>query len=561
MAETGTGSGSQLRSPPIPSPVAAPHSGPVPQKLPLALERIYRRMEVPEACWGLPSGAIIAFCHSLRVPAGLRVGDELRLDRWQVEFVRDVYDVRHADGRRKRRQAVLSVARRNGKTATSSALALAHLAGPIRRPGGIIYSAATSREQAEISYRYLRDMIRLTPQLGEVLAIIESRKRVVHRQNLGYYAAVSAESRGKYGVGVDVAIIDELAQHKSDELFQALRTSQGSQAEPLCLILGTQAADDTHFYSQMIDYGLKIRNGEFEDDSFTCHVYAADDGCDLADESQWAKANPALGKHRDESELRDTVIQASRSPGLESRVRNLYLNQRIAAFAPYLSPGIWKLGGRAPDEALLYSGRPVYGGLDLSTTLDLTALTLAVNDDEGNAHLFPFVWTPGDTLDGRALRDRAPYRAWMTNGLLTAVPGSAIDYDFVAQEIGELFRKGVALAKVNVDRWKVSFLRQSLSRFGVEVPLADFGQGFKDMAPAVDMFEALALEGRLVHGNHPLLMWAVSNIAIERDAAGNRKATKAKSIGRIDPAIAAIMAVAAMKLQTETEVNVEAMIG
>ncbi|MET0941454.1 MAG: terminase TerL endonuclease subunit [Mesorhizobium sp.] len=550
-----------MRSPPIPTPNAAPASGPARQKLPLALEHIYRRMEVPEMCWGLPSGAIIAFCHGLRVPAGLRVGDELRLDGWQVEFVRDIYDVRHADGRRKRRQAILSVARRNGKTATSSALALSHLAGPMRRPGGIIYSAATSREQAEISYRYLRDMIRLTPQLGEVLAIVESRKRVVHRQNLGYYAAVSAESRGKYGVGVDVAIIDELAQHRTDELYTALRTSQGSQAEPLCLILGTQAADDTHFYSQMIDYGLKIRNGEFEDDSFTCHIYAADDGCDLDDKAQWAKANPALGKHRDHDELADTVTQASRSPGLESRVRNLYLNQRIAASAPYLSPSVWRLGSAKPDEALLYSGRPIYGGLDLSTTLDLTALTLAVSDDDGAIHLFPYVWTPGDTLDARASRDRAPYRAWTKNGFMTSIPGSAIDYDFVAQEIGELERKGVFFERINVDRWKVSFLKQSFSRFGVSVPLHDFGQGFKDMAPAVDMFEALALDGRLVHGNHPLLAWAVSNIAIERDAAGNRKATKAKSIGRIDPAIAAIMAVAAMKLQTEAEINVEAMIG
>ncbi|WP_280107463.1 terminase TerL endonuclease subunit [Sinorhizobium fredii] len=325
------------------------------------------------------------------------------------------------------------------------------------------------------------------------------------------------------------------------------------------MIISTQAPADDHILSELIDYGLKIRAGEIDDDTFTVHLYAADPGCDLLDERQWKKANPALGDYRDIDEFRAAMKRATKVGSLEARLRNLYLNQRVQAKAPFLSPDVWRRNNRPVLEDLLYDGRPVYGGLDLSYRTDLSALVMAVEDDQRNVHLIPRVWTPGDTLDERGLRDRAPYRVWANRGFLVPVPGEVLDYDFLAADVGEL-SASISFTTVNYDQWRIDVLKQSFNRLGVAVPLQAFGQGYKSMSPAIEIFEELAVKGKLFHGGHPVMRWCVSNAVIEMDAAGNRKLTKSKSFGRIDVAVAAVMAVAACRLQTENEVDVESMV-
>jgi phage terminase large subunit-like protein len=521
---------------------------------------IFRDNDVPKQDWHLPSGKIIAFAHGLVVPAGRFVGKPLRLRKFQMDFIRDVYNPVTPKGLRKRKQAVLSVGRRNGKTLLASVIVLVHLVGPCKRQNSVIASAATTRKQAGIVYRFVAQMVRMNPLLTRHLKIIDSTKHVVHKQDGSLYSAIAAEAGGQFGEGLDLVVYDELAQAKNPNLYDTLMTSLGSQVEPLMMIISTQAPADDHILSELIDYGLKIRAGEIEDDSFTVHLYAADANCDLLDQKQWMNANPALGDYRDADEFGTSMNRAVKVPSLENRLRNLYLNQRVQAKAPFLSPSIWKLGEeRQPDENLLYDGRPVYGGLDLSFRTDLSAIVLSAKDDDGNIHLFPRIWTPADTLTERALRDRAPYEAWAKRDLLIPVPGSVLDYDFLAQDVADLASK-TAFSKINYDRWRIDVLKQAFARMGVILPLAPMGQGYKDMSPAIEIFEQLAIDGKIVHGGHAVLRWCVSNAVIDMDPAGNRKVTKAKSFGRIDAAVAAIMAVAASELQTENMVDIAAMI-
>jgi len=226
-----------------------------------------------------------------------------------------------------------------------------------------------------------------------------------------------------------------------------------------------------------------------------------------------------------------------------------------------LTPDVWKLGDAPIDVAMFSDGRPVFGGLDLSSTIDLTALVLAAEDDAGNVHLLPRAWTPGDTWTERMLNDRAPYDAWVRAGQLIAVPGKAIDCDWVAMALAKVGEQ-MNLRQVNYDRWAIKQLKQAMDRLGINAPLEPMGQGFMDMSPAVKAFQLLAVNGRVRHGNHPLLRWCFSNAVVVRDAADNCKLDKSKAYGRIDVAVAAVMAIGALKATTATpEYDVAALIG
>jgi phage terminase large subunit-like protein len=339
-------------------------------------------------------------------------------------------------------------------------------------------------------------------------------------------------------------------------------TSLGSQVEPLMMIISTQAASDAHLLSELIDYGLKIQQGEIEDDSFTVHLYTSPIELPLDDRKGWYAANPSLGDYRDLKEFEQTIFRAMKVPSLEASIRNLYLNQRVQAKAPFLTPNVWKLNEGAVNDALFYDcARAVFGGLDLSARTDLSALVWAVEDDEENVHLRCRVWTPQDTIFERGARDRAPYPAWAEQEKLIPVPGAALDYDFIAADMADDAATMPNVARVAYDPWRIAILKQSFQRLGIAIPLVEMGQGFKAISPCIDAFEELALRGKLRHGGHPVLRWCISNAVVTRDAADNRKLDKSKAFGRIDVAQAAVMAVGAMKVNTETILDLAAMIG
>lgn len=493
-------------------------------------------------------GFIETFC---LVPEGKLVGRPMRLEPFQKKFIYEVFD--NPAGTRR---AILSMARKNGKTALIAALLLCFVAGPLAIRNAQIVSGAMSREQAAIVFSLAAKMVRMSEELSQLVRIVPSPKRLVGLVRNVEYQAKSAEAKTAHGLSPLVAILDEVGQVEgpTSRFVDAIETSQGAYESPLLIVISTQAPTDADLLSLMIDDALTG-----SDPRTVCHLYAAPKDSELDDEEAWAAANPGLDTLRSRSDLAEQIREAMRLPAKENSVRNLLLNQRVQRMAPFLSPSVWKLGEQAVNFELFHPGRPVYGGLDLSRRTDLSALVLAAEDDDGLVHLLPTIWTPADTLLARGQRDRAPYRAWADQGFLTAVTGSVLDYDFLAVGVGELSGK-MDIGRVAYDRWNIDVFKQALNREGVIVDMMPFGQGYKDMSPAIAVFEELAVGGRLVHGGHPVLSWCISNAVIERDAADNRKLTKAKSVGRIDAAVAAVMAVAAMKLQTEAVIDVSTLV-
>ena len=472
-----------------------------------------------------------------RVPEGKHVGKSIVLSQFQRDFITAIYD-----GEQQTRRAYLSIARKNGKSALIAAILLAYIAGPEAVKNSQIISGARSREQAALVYKLAAKMVALNPALAKVVRPIPSSKCLIGLARNVEYKAISAEAGTAHGLSPVLAILDEVGQIKGeyDAFVEAIETSQGAYDEPLLIAISTQAATDGDLFSIWLD--------DAEQDPHTvAHVYAAPDDCDLLDEEAWRQANPALGEFRSLEELRSSAQQAARMPSKENSFRWLYLNQRIDASSPFVSRTVWKENAADPGEI----EGPVWGGLDLSEVADLTAFVM-VNPKGNNWGVHSTFWLPGDGLSDKAKADRVPYDRWHSEGFLNASPGVTVDYAFVAEYLAAIMEKH-DVRRIAFDRWNMRHLKPWLEKAGFaeaqiegdDAIFQPFGQGYASMSPALRDLEAELLNGRVMHGDHPVLEMCARNAVVQADPAGNRKLTKAKSRGRIDGMVALAMAMSA----------------
>lgn len=492
--------------------------------------------------WELPGLSrgerVVAFMEALPVTKGFGVGRTVVLEPFQRDWIMSIYRDGD-DGLREVRTGLLSVARGNGKTVLCAGLALAHLVGPEAEQRGECYSAAATKEQAALIFAEMEATIMATPWMAARLNVRSFNKMIEDAVTGSIYKALASDGKSVHGLASSFVVCDELAQWHNRELFDVLRTSLGKREQPLLLVIGTQSPRAENVMSELVDYSSRLDSGEIDDPSFHGAVYAVPDDADPFDPANWPLANPALGKFRSERELMEEARRAQRMPTFEPAFRNLYMNQRVDAEPKAINPAEWERCGQPVDLAEL-AGRPCYGGLDLSSTRDLSALSLYFPEDGGA--LVVTCWCPKDNLAEREETDRVPYRTWSKQGLIEATPGKAIDKHFIASRLAEAAAR-FDLRGLAFDRWGMADLKAILNREGIALPLVDWGQGFASMGPAVDAFETAMLSDRLRHGMHPVLRWAAGNLVYEMDPAGLRKPSKNRSIDRIDPMVASIMAV------------------
>ncbi|MGE4125744.1 MAG: terminase large subunit [Pusillimonas sp.] len=483
------------------------------------------------------AGRVIAFIEKFCVtPEGAHVGKPMVLADFQKDFIRAVYD--NPNGTRR---AYLSIARKNGKSGLIAGLLLAHLVGPETKLNTQLVSGAMSRDQAALVFGLAAKMVQLSPRLSEAVRIVPSSKRLLGLNLNTEFRALAADGKTAHGLSPVLAILDEVGQIRGpqSDFIDAIVTSQGAHAEPLLLAISTQAASDADLLSVWLDDAKASK-----DPKIVSHVYEAPADADLMDVEAWKSANPALGLFRSEADLAEQMKQAQRMPSMENTARNLLLNQRVSTESPFVSPDVWRSCGAG---VLDFQDAPVYGGLDLSARTDLTALVL-VSKVGDTWHVQPHFWTPEQGLVDRARRDRTPYDLWARQGFLRATPGATVDYEVVARDIADIC-SDLNIQTIAFDRWRMDVLQRELDRLGVALPLTPHGQGFKDMAPALDSLEAELLNGRVAHGNHPVLTWNAANAVVTKDPAGNRKLDKARTTGRIDGMVALAMAMGAAAAQ------------
>ena len=404
-----------------------------------------------------------------------------------------------------------------------------------------VYGCAADRQQASIVFEVAADMIRMCPALNRRCKILTATKRIVYTPTNSFYQVLSAEAYSKHGFNIHGVVFDELHTQPNRKLFDVMTKGSGdARTQPLYFLI-TTAGTDTHSICYETHQKAKdILEGRKVDPTFCPVIYGADEGDDWTDPKVWKKANPSLGITVDIEKVRAACESAKQNPAEENSFRQLRLNQWVRQAVRWMPMEKWDKCAFAVNEEDL-EGRVCYGGLDLSSTTDITAFVLVFppRTEDEKYIILPYFWIPEDNLSLRVRRDHVPYDLWERQGFLQTTEGNVVHYGYIEQFI-ERLGKRFNIREIAYDRWGAVQMIQNLEGMGFTV--VPFGQGFKDMSPPTKELMKLVLEERIAHGGHPALRWMMDNIYIRTDPAGNIKPDKEKSTEKIDGAVTTIMA-------------------
>ena len=481
----------------------------------------------------------VMFIESLCHTKGTWAGKPFELIDWQEQIIRDLFGVLKPNGYRQFNTAYIEIPKKQGKSELAAAVALLLLCGDGEERAEV-YGCAADRNQAKIVFDVAVDMVRFCPALSKRVKILESQKKITYLPTNSSYQVLSADVANKHGFNTHGVIFDELHTQPNRKLFDVMLQGSGdARMQPLYFLITTAGNDTNSICYEVHQKAIDIAEGRKVDPTFYSVIYGAAEDEDWTDPKVWKKANPSLGITVGIDKVKAACESAQQNPGEENAFRQLRLNQWVKQSVRWMPMDKWDACAFPVSEDDL-EGRICYGGLDLSSTTDITAFVLVFPplDEEDKYYVLPYFWIPEETLDFRVRRDHVPYDLWERQGTLMTTEGNVVHYGYIEKFIERLGEK-FNIREIAFDRWGAVQMVQNLEGMGFTV--VPFGQGFKDMSPPTKELMKLVLEEKIAHGGHPVLRWMMDNIYIRTDPAGNIKADKEKSTEKIDGAIATIM--------------------
>ena len=482
----------------------------------------------------------VMFIESLTHTKGTWAGKPFELIDWQEQIIRDLFGVLKPNGYRQFNTAYIEIPKKMGKSELAAAVALLLCCGDGEERAEV-YGCAADRQQATIVFDVAADMVRMCPALNRRVKILASQKRIIYEPTNSFYQVLSAEAYSKHGFNIQGVVFDELHTQPNRKLFDVMTKGSGdARMQPLYFLITTAGNDTNSICYEVHQKAQDILDGRKLDPTFYPVIYGAEATEDWTDPKVWKKANPSLGITVGIDKVEAACESAKQNPGEENSFRQLRLNQWVKQAIRWMPMDKWDACAFPVSDDDL-EGRVCYGGLDLSSTTDITAFVLVFPplDEDDKYVVLPYFWVPEDTMDLRVRRDHVPYDLWEKQGFLETTEGNVIHYGYIEKFIeglGERFN----IREIAFDRWGAVQMVQNLEGMGFTI--VPFGQGFKDMSPPTKELMKLTLEKRIAHGGHPVLRWMMDNIFIRTDPAGNIKADKEKSTEKIDGAVATIMA-------------------
>lgn len=477
-------------------------------------------------------------------------GSPFILADWQKEHLRTLFGTVRPDGRRQFSETYWELPKKNGKSTLCAGIGLyGLLADNEDRPH--IYLAASCREQAMNVFRPAAEMVTNSPVLAKLCRVIDSTKTIIlEGRRDAFLKVVSADAGTQDGVEPHFVIFDELHRQRNWDLWSVLRKGQSTRRNPLMFAITTAGIrGETPICWEKREYARAVLSGAIQDPAFYPVIYGLEPEEDWADESNWLRVNPALGdpavdpsKFKNLHFVRQDFLQARRSPASENEFRRFELNQWVEQETRWIPLEEW-LECSAPFDPQSLIGCDCYAGLDLSTTVDISALVLAFRKDE-QTFLLPYFWMPEKTLTKREAQDNVPYRRWAAQGLIHVTPGNGIDYGFIRNQMREL-GKIYNILEVAHDPWNATQVAMELGNDDgfTMVPVR---QGFASLSAPTKEFERMVLDRLIRHNNNPVLTWMLDCVTVASDPAGNIKPVKPDRLStskRIDGVVASIMAV------------------
>lgn len=483
----------------------------------------------------------VTFIENLCHTKGKWAGTPFWLLPWQEQLIRDIFGIVKPDGNRQFRTAFVEICKKVGKSELAAAAVALYLLYADNEPSAEVYGAAADRQQASIVFDVAKQMVEMSPALMKRSKLMGATKRIVNYSNAGYYQVLSAEVGGKHGFSVSGLVFDEIHTQPNRQLYDVLtKGSSDARQNPLHFIITTAGNDRHSIAYELHTKAVDILEGRRVDPTFYPVVYGLKDDEDWEDEANWYKVNPSLGYTVDIERLRDAYREAKQNPADEITFKWLRCNMWVSSTVAWIPDAIYMRGNEPIDMDAL-AGRDCYAGLDLSSTGDITALVLIFppRDEEEKYVLLPYFWIPEETIPRRVKANSVPYDIWEKQGYIMSTEGNVIHYDFIEKFIMDLSEK-YHILEIAVDRWNATHVIQNLEDNGLT--MVPFGQGFASMSAPTKEFYRLLMEGKIIHGGHPVMRWMAGNVVVDTDPAGNIKVTKAKSKEKIDGIVAAIMA-------------------
>lgn len=506
-------------------------------------------------------------------------GKHFLLAPWQAFVVGSLFGWLTVDGYRRFRMAFIETGKGSGKSPLVAGIGLYGLVADGEQRAEI-YAAATKKDQAMILFRDAVAMVNLSPHLAS--RVVQSGRdekvwNLYYPNSFSFFKAISSDE-GQSGPRPHIGLIDEVHEHKTSSAVDMLRAGTKNRRRAMIVMITNSGSDKKSTAGQYHDLGVKVCRGDTDSDSFFAFICSLDKGDDpFKDESCWPKVNPSLDFIAEDQTdgipgrnyLREQVQEARGMPSKEAVVRRLSFCEWTQATSPWIGYDVWMQAEERVPMSMLRD-RPCVAGLDLASTTDLTAFVLLFYPTVADPHwrLLPYFWIPDHDLEERERRDQVPYRLWIKDGELETTPGRAISKLFVLRRL-QTICSYFDVRRVGYDRWRIEDLLQLMSEHDISLPeLLPFGQGYKDMGPAVDEFErrllgvarnpelinldpedweqvtdqALEEVETLRHDGNPVLTWCAGNAVTSEDPAGNRKPDKGKATARIDGIVASVMA-------------------
>ncbi|MEB4781415.1 terminase large subunit [Paenibacillus jamilae] len=488
----------------------------------------------------LASQHAIDFFGYLRHSKGKWARQSFELQPWQKFIVGSIFGWLHKTTQLRRfRTAYEEIPRKNGKSTKVSGIGL-YLTLADEEYGAEVYAAATKRDQAKITFDEASRMVKASPDLLQHFRVYKNNLHVIETGSK--FEPLGADSDSQDGLNVHGGLIDEYHAHKTSAMYDVIESGTSAREQPLIYVITTAGINQNGPCYQLRDYAIKVLKGIQPDETFFAYIATIDDDDDPFDPEVWMKANPNLGISKS---LDYMVKQANKAKQMATAYVNFLikdLNRWTNAAVKWIPLSKWDASAGSIDLEEL-KGRKCYGGLDLSTKLDITAFALIFPPDtpDGEYIILVYFWIPEEAVQEKEDKDKALYTHWVKQGLVYTTPGNVIDYQFIRKTINDL-GKLYKIEQIAYDPWKATQTALELTDDGFT--MVELSQTLKNLSEATQEFEKLVVSKRLIHGGNEVMRWMVDNTVVRMDENENVAPAKKKSTGRIDGVAAAINALA-----------------